>query len=147
MDDALPPGNGVMATALIRLGHLFGDQTYLDAAEQTLRWADSRMLQYPAGHCTLLGALSDYSNPPEQIVIRGPREALGEWLTVCRSGYRPNRVSYGIPYDGNQTLPAYLPKLVSIEEQNSLVAYRCQDFACSLPIRSIEELKAALKSA
>jgi uncharacterized protein YyaL (SSP411 family) len=146
MDDALPPGNGVMATALIRLGHLFGDQTYLDAAEQTLRWADSRMLQYPAGHCTLLGALSDYSNPPEQIVIRGPREALGEWLTVCRSGYQPNRVSYGIPYDDNQTLPAYLPKLVSIEEQNRVVAYRCQDFACSLPIRSIEELKAALKS-
>jgi len=144
MDDALPPGNGVMAAALIRLGHLFADQRYLDAAEATLRWADSRLSQYPAGHCTLLGALADYSNPPEQIVIRGPQAALGEWLEVCRNGYQPNRVSYGIPYDGNQTLPDYLPRLVSIEEQNSVVAFRCNNFACSLPIRSVEELKAEL---
>jgi len=146
MDDALPPGNGVMTAALIQLGHLFASKAYLDVAQQTLCWADSRMSQYPAGHCTLLCALADYTDPPEHIVIRGPQEALGEWLSVCRSGYQPDRVCYGIPYDGNQTLPGYLPRLVSTDEQNSVVAFRCNDFACSLPIRSIEALKAELSS-
>jgi uncharacterized protein YyaL (SSP411 family) len=146
MDDATPPGNGVMADALIRLGHLFAEPKYLDTAEATLRWADARMRQYPAGHCTLLNALADCNHAPAQIIVRGPEDQLAPWLAVCREGYQPLRVSYGIPYDGNTTVPAYLPKLVSIEEQNSVVAFHCEDFACSPPIRSIDALKAALKT-
>ncbi len=145
MDDATPPGNGVLADALIRLGHLFAEPKYLDAAEATLRWADARMQQYPAGHCTLLSALSDCNHPPEQIIVRGPEDQLADWLAVARDGYQPQRVSYGIPYEGNRTVPSYLPKLVSIEEQSSVVAFHCENFACSPPIRSLDALKAALK--
>jgi uncharacterized protein YyaL (SSP411 family) len=144
MDDALPPGNGVIAQALIQLGHLFGENEYLEAAERALYWANGRMLQYPAGHCSMLGALEQYLEPAEQIIIRGPREQLDEWLELARGGFAPNRRCYGIPYDGVSTLPGYLPRLVSIEEQSRPVAYRCENFSCSLPIRSLDELKQTL---
>jgi len=144
MDDALPPGNGVIVQALIQLGHLFGNKDYLEAAERALYWANGRMLQYPAGHCSMLCALEQYLEPSEQIIIRGPREQIEEWIESARGGFAPHRSCYAIPYDGVSTLPDYLPRLVSIEEQNQTVAYRCENFSCSLPIRSLDELKQAL---
>jgi uncharacterized protein len=145
MDDALPPGNGVMVIALLQLGHLFGETRYLEAAERTLQWAGARIEQHPAGHATLLTALDLYITPPELIIIRGPQDQVDDWLELARSGYTPDRVCYGIPYGSATTLPAYLPKLVSIDEQRSPVAYRCQGSSCSLPIRSRDELQNVLQ--
>jgi len=144
MDDALPPGNGVVVMALLQLGHLFGESRYLDAAERALRWATPLIAQHPAGHCTLLSALELFNFPAELIIVRGPEDALAEWLEVIRSKRVPNLHCYGIPYDGSRTLPAYLPKLVSIDEQRSPVAFRCQQASCSLPIRSLAELESSL---
>ncbi len=64
IDDAMPPGNGVLARALNLLGHLLGETRYLDAASGTLRWARAAMEQYPAGHATLLSALEDETSRP-----------------------------------------------------------------------------------
>jgi uncharacterized protein YyaL (SSP411 family) len=145
MDDALPPGNGVLARALLGLGHLFGEVRYLDAAGRLLRWAEARVAQYPAGHCTLLGALSLEREPPTQLVLRGPEALLKPWLEAARAA--PGGATYGIPYEGTATVPAYLPKLVPSEDRERVVAYLCRDRSCSLPIRSLEDFKAELKQA
>jgi uncharacterized protein YyaL (SSP411 family) len=146
MDDAMPPGNGTMARALNLLGHLLGETRYLDAASGTLKWARTAMEQYPAGHCSLLSALEDELNPPELIIVRGPRAELEGWLRPLRSGYRPWRHAFGIPYEEVGVMPAYLPRLVSAEKQRACSAYVCRGLACSLPIHSQEELAAALKT-
>jgi len=143
-DDALPPGNGVMARALTALGHLFGEPRYLDAAHRTLRWAAANMARYPAGHCTLLGALAAEGAGSTQLIIRGPQTVVDDWLKAVRRGGPRVIASYGIPYEGVGKLPPFLPKLVAAEERGRGVAYLCSDGACSLPIRSLEELKAAL---
>ena len=49
-DDALPAGNAVAASALLRLGHLLGENRYLIAAEQTLRAAWPAIEHYPTAH-------------------------------------------------------------------------------------------------
>ena len=51
-DDAIPSGNGIAALALQRLGHVLGEQHYIDAAEKTLRSAWKAMDEYPHGHVT-----------------------------------------------------------------------------------------------
>jgi uncharacterized protein YyaL (SSP411 family) len=144
MDDAQPPGNGTMAEVLIRLGHLFGMPGYLDAAAATLAWAEPQMRRYPAGHCALLSALELDLVGPEQIIIRGPQGQMSDWLAVARSGYHPARSVFAIPWEVTGSLPAYLPKLVSAEQREGIVAYRCQGMACSLPITSLEAFQAAL---
>jgi len=144
MDDALPPGNGVMTRALIGLGHLFGEPRYLDAAHRTLRWAAATMARYPAGHCTLLGALAQEHAGSTQVIVRGPEAVVRDWVRTVRGGGPGVRHCYGIPYEGVRTLPAYLPKLVSAEERDRGVAYLCSNGACSLPIRSLDELTARL---
>ncbi len=144
MDDALPPGNGVAANALARLGHLLGRTDYLDAAYGTLTWARTAMEQYPPGHCSLLQALEEQLQGGTQIVLRGPLEAMAPWVTEVSGGLKPWQACYAIPYAGSRTLPGYLPGLVSADEQNRVTAYVCHGLQCSLPIRDLAELKHAL---
>jgi len=145
MDDSVPPGNGVAARAFMQLGHLLGDTQYLDAAHNTLRWARAVMERLPAGHCSLLHALEDTVYAPEQIILRGPNEQMQSWTGQLDDGFTPWRQVYAIPYTDTRTLPEYLPKLVSSEQQNSVTAYVCSGMQCSLPMTDIEALKAALR--
>jgi len=102
------------------------------------------MRRYPAGHCTLLSALALTMAHPEQIILRGPREDLAPWLAAARSGYRPARTTYAIPWESGGRLPAYLPKLVSTELRASVVAYRCRGMSCDAPITDLEAFRSAL---
>ncbi|MDE0036281.1 MAG: thioredoxin domain-containing protein [Gammaproteobacteria bacterium] len=148
-DDAMPPGNGVAARALLRLGHLLGEPRYLDAAERTVDWARGFIAQHAASHCTLLTALEEHRFPAELVIIRGPPPAIDEWLTAARAGYRPSRVVYGIPDDAKR-LPAYLPRpsplrLVSAGAESPISAYLCNGLQCSAPINEFAEFKKAVE--
>ena len=143
-DDALPPGNGVAARALIELGHLFGEQRYLDAAARTLTWARAAMEQMPESHCSLLAGLEDLMVPPETVIIRGPAEEIEAWRAEAARGYKPWRQVYAIPYAPGANTPAYLPKLVSADQQARPVAFVCEGLSCSLPIDTLDGLQAAL---
>jgi len=141
MDDALPPGNGIAAIALMRLGHLLGHTVYLDAAHNTLRWARAIMERVPVGHCTLLTALEDTVYAPQQVILRGPVEECAAWLEEIDQGYAPWRLSYVIPYDDTTTLPAYLPRLVGVEDQGRVTGFVCSGLECSLPVQDRAEFK------
>ena len=144
MDDALPPGNGTATLALMKLGHLLGDSKYLDAAHNTLRWARGVMERLPTGHCTLVTALEDIVYPTDFIILRGPIETMQEWAKQLSSGFAPWRRIYAIPYVGSTTIPAYLPRLVSSEQQQIVTAYVCSGLQCSLPLTSLDDLQDAL---
>ena len=144
MDDALPPGNGTAVQALMALGHLSGNTAFLDAAHNTLRWARGVMEKVPAAHCTLMHALEDTVHEPQQVILRGPAELCEEWRRAITGGYQPWQKIYCIPYDEVTTLPAYLPTLVGAEQRKSVRAYVCSGLQCSLPIDSLEALKAEL---
>ena len=137
-DDALPPGNGTAASALIGLGHLSGETRYLEAAERVLQWARGFVEQHPAGHCTLLNALEETVEAPELVIVRGPREDLSRWLDAARAGYRPSRAVYGIPYDAKR-IPSYLPRLVSADTQARVSAFFCSGLSCSTPMTDFDE--------
>ena len=138
-DDAQPPGNGVMASALAQLGQLFGNAAYLEAAARTLAWARGAMEHHPAGHCCLLTALEEQVQAPELIVLRGDAEAMQAWRQALREGFRPWRRIYAIPLDAKQR-PSYLPALAPLGP----VAYVCSDSSCSMPIDSLDGLVAKL---
>jgi uncharacterized protein YyaL (SSP411 family) len=142
-DDALPPGNAVLAQALIQLGHLFAAPRYLDAAHATLTWARAAMEQYPAGHCSLLAALEAEIYPGELVIIRGPDAEVGAWREVATQGYKPWRQVYVIPFDAAEA-PDYLPRLVSAEAQERPMAFICRGLVCGQPIDRLEEFEAAM---
>ncbi len=78
-DEAVPSGNGIAAGVLVKLGHLLGEQRYLDAAERTVRAGLHAIGRYPEGHATLLHALDELLAPPTLVVVRAPAAQLDAW--------------------------------------------------------------------
>jgi uncharacterized protein YyaL (SSP411 family) len=136
-DDATPSGNGVAALALLRLGHLLGDAELLAAAERVLRGLAGAMASYPAAHGALLGALEEYLNPTEAIVIRGDEAAAAPWLDACRQDYAPRRMVYWIPETG-APLPGILGERKNLD---TVTAYVCSGHACLAPVTELAEFR------
>jgi uncharacterized protein len=143
-DDATPAGNAVAVRALGRLGQLLGERAYLDAQNRTIDWGLARIHAQPHAFCGFLAAAAAAEAPGEQILLRGPADQLGPWLDVARDGYHPDRAVFGVPYDGANVIPAHLPRLVSAELRNRVVAYRCEGTHCSAPIDTLDGLRTAL---
>ena len=137
-DDAIPSGNGIAALALQRLGHVLGEQRYMDAAEKALRSAWKAMDEYPHGHVTLITALEEYLEPPEIIVIRGDDTDIAEWRDQLAKIYAPSRVLLAIGRDEN-ALPGLLAERKPLDGET--VAYRCVGTHCELPVTSLKELR------
>mgnify|MGYP006265973219 CR=1 FL=1 len=93
-DDALPAGNGVAALSLNRLGHWIGEPRYCRAAEATLKAAADSIDEAPAAHCSLLDALDEQRDPPQQVVIRGNAETCGALRATADNGFRPQRLVF-----------------------------------------------------
>ena len=138
-DEAVPSGNGVAAMTLVSLGHLLGEQRYLDAAEQTIRAALHAIDRYPEGHATLLHALDETLTPPQLVVVRGTTSELDAWQPTLNAGYHPHRFAFAIPNDA--VLPGLLAERAS---RPTPVAYVCEGMTCRAPITSNEELQTAL---
>ena len=142
-DEALPPGNATMAQALLAMGRLMGNTTYLDAASNTLRWARAPMERYPANHCSLISALES-SIGDQTVVLRGPEEDMLAWQNSLDQGYRPWLSVFCVPYDVPGPVPAYLPGLVGASTRNQVSAYVFADGQASAAITDLTELQALL---
>ena len=124
-DEAVPAGNAVAAVTLLRLGHLLGEQRYVDAAEATVRAALHSIGRYPEGHATLLRALDEMLTPPELVVVRGTPAELAEWRRTLNAGYHPHRLAFCIPNDAPLT-----GLLAERAPRAAPVAYVCTGTTC-----------------
>jgi len=140
-DEAMPAGNGVLCRVLIALGHLLGEQRYLDAAERTLKAAMPMLTQYPDAHASLLIALERHLEPAEAIVVRADAADAERLGAMLAKGYRPGRSSFVIPNDADR-----LPGLLASRSgrPGGFVAYVCRGTACLAPIATIDALAAEL---
>ncbi len=140
-DDAVPSGNGIAAYVLLRLGHLLGENRYLQAAERTLKALYSAIGQSPASHGTLLLAVEEYLFPTQTIVLRGNADAMQPWTARCNQAYAPRRLTVAIA-DEERELPGML---AAREPIGAVSAYVCSGHSCSAPITHLGGLDAELK--
>jgi uncharacterized protein len=140
-DEALPGGNGVAANVLVTLGHLLGEQRYLDAAERTVRSALHSLERYPEGHPTLLRALDALLSPPQVVVVRAPASAFEAWRIARDATYDSRRLTFTIPADATN-LRGVLAERTARGEQGT--AYVCEGLTCRAPIDTPDALAAAL---
>lgn len=139
-DDSLPSGNAVAALALNRLGHLLGENRYLDAAARTLHAAWEPLSEFPHGHPSLVTALEEQLYLPTIVVIRGDSGEVRSWADRLESVYAPARMLFAIPAEATG-----LPEgLAARSAADQTIAYVCTGSVCGAPVSSLDELAQAL---
>jgi uncharacterized protein YyaL (SSP411 family) len=141
-DDATPSGNGIAAKALARLGHLLGEASYLEAAEQTLQGLAATLEQMPHGHASLLVALEESLSPVQTVIVRGNGATLDAWKQRLNSHYAPRRIGLAIP-ESEHVLPGVLSER---KPRKEVLAYICSGLSCSPPVTEFAEFEKHLST-
>ncbi|MBI5034677.1 MAG: thioredoxin domain-containing protein [Chloroflexi bacterium] len=130
-DNAVPSGNAMAVTVLLKLNAFTGDNRYGDAAEHALKNIQVVLPQAPLGFTQWLSALDFALGHPKEIAIIGTPDTARELLKVVWGTYRPNQVVALHPADGHSPIPLLENRT---QRDSKATAYVCQNFACKLPV-------------
>jgi len=136
-DGAIPAGNSVAFSNLLRLARFTGDVELERKAERLGIAVSSRVASAPSAHCQMLQAVDFLLGPSFEIVICGTPEAVDTqaMMRAIHGTYLPNKVVLFKPSgDGAndvEEIAEYTRALVM--KDNKATAYVCRGFACQLP--------------
>lgn len=144
-DNAVPSGNSMAATVLVRLGKLTGKQQYLDAAQEAMLPAVDLMERAPVAAGQILIALDFLLGPTYEMVLAGDLadEATASVLADLRRRYLPNKVLVlaGNSGEGNEPPAALSDLLVGKSMQGSApTLFVCEGHTCQAPALGAEEI-------
>lgn len=141
-DNAVPSGNAMAATVLLKLGAYTGEGRYTDAAERGLQRVQPLLGRAPAAFAQWLTALDFHLGAPQEIaIVGGGAEALA-LLEVVFAAYRPNQVvALGAP-GGASPVPLLADRP---QVDGRATAYVCRHFTCRQPVTEPEELAKELQ--
>jgi uncharacterized protein YyaL (SSP411 family) len=144
-DNAVPSGNAMAATVLLRLAGLAVEPRYADLARQSLSQVQPLLAQHPLAFGQWLIALDYALSRPREIAIVGEPQAddTRALLDTCTTGYHPHRVvAFGSP----NTEPSAVPLLQDRGQiSGRATAYVCVDSACRPPVTDPVELRELIK--
>ena len=145
-DSAIPSGNAVVASVLLRLFSFTREQKYFDRAGHLFRVFRSVMEHNPYGSSAMLCSLDWYLTTPCEIVVLGTRgDARTEsLLSSVHQRYLPNRavlVADTARRGGESDLPLAVGK-TSVNGQST--AYVCHRETCSPPVTESRQLERLL---
>jgi uncharacterized protein YyaL (SSP411 family) len=149
-DGAIPSGNSVAALNLLRLGHITGNQSYLQKAESIGKAFSGSVNRYPPGHAHLMVALEYALYPNYEVVIAGnPRaQDTRAMLAALHQLFLPGKVVVLRPADKKEAaaiirMAPYTEFMVP--KAGKATAYVCTDFVCKLPTTDISQMLANLQ--
>jgi uncharacterized protein YyaL (SSP411 family) len=150
-DSSTPSGNGLAATALVRLGHLLGRSDYLNAAERTLAAAAPIMQRMPTAAGQSLLALDRYLGPSHELALAGDmaRDDMKQAIAAIHGRYLPRAVLAvrdSASSDPTGARSRHLDEIFAGKESPSgqPVLYVCQNFACQAPAVGRAAIEAVL---
>jgi uncharacterized protein YyaL (SSP411 family) len=142
-DGAIPSGNSVAYTNLIRLSRLLLKPEYEERAQAIGEAFSGQVNQLSVGHTQLMAGLLFAESTAGEVVIAGSLESADtqEMLGRLRELYIPHQVVLLRPEDPDQDLIDLLPVMKDqIPIKGQATAYVCQNFACNAPTTDIEEM-------
>ena len=139
-DNAIPSGNAMAATALMRMAKLTDRADLRAMAEQTLRLYQGMMASHPMAAGQMLLALDYNLGPSQEIVIVGTPGAdeTRRVLAAARAGFRPNRVVAFKDISGDPETDQVMPLLAGKTGQGDVTTYVCVNFACQAPLIGVD---------
>jgi uncharacterized protein YyaL (SSP411 family) len=153
-DASVPSGNGMAATALVRLGKLTGNTEYLQSAHGAIVAGIPIMERAPTAAGQLLIALDMWLGPMQEWVLVGGndnhlnREVVAEfqrsYLPNAVVAYRPGGSAQVADAPRSTVLEPLFADRHAVEDQPTL--YVCENFACQAPVVGREAVLATIRS-
>ncbi|HTK24912.1 MAG TPA: hypothetical protein VL264_11850, partial [Gaiella sp.] len=131
-DDPIPSGNSMLASVLIRLGRIWGDDALVARGEGVLRLFAPAMERVPRALAWSLSTLHLHLSPPRELAIVGDVNA--EVSRAALGGFAPDTVVAVGPADD---VPLLAGKAL-VGGQTAV--YVCERFACRAPVTRPDEL-------
>ena len=145
-DNAVPSGNAMAATVLVRLGKLTGKQAYGDAATGAMLPTLSLMQRAPTATAQMLLAVDLQLGPTYEMVLAGDLEekTCQSVLADLRRRFLPNKVLAFAAKDAKP--PAVLADLLQGKSMlgDAPTLFVCEGFTCQAPARGDEEISHTL---
>jgi uncharacterized protein YyaL (SSP411 family) len=144
-DNAIPSGNALAATVLLKLSLFSQQQSYWDLAENSLAAIAATMKAYPNSFAQWLIAACLYLSEPKEVAIVGElqQQDTKELLDIIHSTYRPALVLAVGEEKSNPQIPLLLDRTIINQKAT---AYVCRRFICREPTNSPEKLNILLNS-
>ncbi len=142
-DNALPSGNAMAATVLLKLAAYTGDARYNQIAEGMLGRLNEAIPRYPTAFGQWLVAYDLAVNIPKEVALVGDPNApeTQALMQVVFDGFRPNQV-VALKRPGES---APIPLLEGREQiAGTATAYVCRRFACQMPVNTPAALEKQL---
>ncbi|TWU23158.1 hypothetical protein Pla52o_26930 [Novipirellula galeiformis] len=138
-DGSLVSGNAAATMALLKLSRLIGSDAYREAAQRTLKLADSILKTQAAACGALLSALDRCLHDEEQWVLAVPDlETMHEWRVRFVGRFRPHvTLSWVIGQAPESGPVASLNRKRSVMDGEPTL-YRCRNFTCDRPVIGAE---------
>ncbi|MCH7753153.1 MAG: thioredoxin domain-containing protein [Planctomycetes bacterium] len=146
-DSAVPSGNAMAATALVRLGKFTGNRRYTDAAEAVMRHTAELMRRAPTATGQTLLALDLELGPTYELVLAGDLadESSRAVLSDLRRRFLPNKVlAFAGPGAGAKPQAAAELLQGKTMQGGAPTLYVCEGFTCQAPAQGREEIEHAL---
>jgi uncharacterized protein YyaL (SSP411 family) len=143
-DNAIPSGNSMAVTALLRLAKLTGRQDLHEKAEATLRLYRGLLAAHPMAAGQMLIALDFYLGPVKELAVIGDLAGAQtrRVLKAIHSRFRPHVViAHGSPQ-----AERVLPLLEGKTSLGPVTTYICENFACQAPLVGADAAVAALEN-
>lgn len=147
VDNAVPAGNSMAATALLRLAAYRDDDELHGWGEATLRMLGKAVGEQPLGFGQWLTAMDFYLSRPLEFALVGADSDLAPFLRVIYGRYLPNKLIAGLTSDGTGA-EERVPLLQGRTVQNGkATAYLCENFVCRQPTTRPERLGEQIEAA
>lgn len=128
-DNVIPASNSVMANNLLKLGHFFDDEMYLEQTKQMLQNVFPQIKTYPSGYSNWAILLLNVVFGLYEIAITGPDSE--EKRKEIENYFIPNKILLG---GTSGTLP-----LLADKWTDDTKVYVCKNRTCQLPVTEIKE--------
>ena len=137
-DNVIPSSNSVMAKNLFRLSYLLEKPEYLNIAQRMLNLVSSNMADYPSGYSNWSQLMLNLTGNHFEVAIVG--ENAISLLKELQNNYLPNVIFCAGTSENGLTLlqNRYVP--------GKTLIYICQDKSCQLPVETVVEALAIIRT-
>ena len=132
-DDPTPSGNSMLASVLVRLGRIWGDEALVEQGAGVLRLLAPAMERVPRAFAWSLCTLDLHLSPPRELAIVGD---VGS--DVARAALAPFQPDTVVAVGPSENVPLLAGKGL-VDGQPAV--YVCERFACRAPVTRPEDVQ------